>query len=512
MTKIEDTTPILVGCGDVTDMTTPVEQARSPFDLLAAAARNAVADTGSATLAASIDTIAMLRLFADTSFRFATKLGTSTNPPRSVAQRAGLAPSREIYTWNGGNMPQYLVNSFSEQIVAGQLRAAIIVGGEALRTQHGAERAGIVGAWTEDPGGKPELIGEEKRGWNDHEDAHLMRAAIAMYPLIENAVRGEKKADVASHLKAMGALFERFAAVAAANPLATRREGFSAERIATVNESNRWIGFPYPRLMNANAFIDQAAAVIITSVGEARRCGVPEHKWVYLHGCADGHDHWYLSERDNIARSPAMQRGVKRALAMAGKTIADIDMFDLYSCFPSAVEIACREIGLAENDPRGLTITGGLPFFGGPGNSYVLSSISEMIRHTRARPGKFGLVTANGNYITKHSWGVYSTTPTEGTWTREAPKVLQSELDALPKAPFTETPSGAAVIETYTVMHGKNGPEYGIVIGRETSSGKRFISNVASEPEVLMDLQEKEGLGRPGTVSRVGAKNIFVAA
>jgi acetyl-CoA C-acetyltransferase len=511
MTKIEDTTPILVGCGDVTDMTTPVEQARSPFDLIAQAGRLALADCGASALAESIDTIAMLRLFADTSFRFATKLGTSANPPRSIAQRLGIKPSREIYTWNGGNMPQYLVNWFSEQISRGEMRAAMIVGGEALRTQHGAERAGIEGVWNEDPGGKPELVGEERRGWSDHEDAHGMRAAIAMYPLIENAVRAEKKQDIATHMRDMGALFERFAAVAAANPLATRREGYSAERIATASESNRWIGFPYPRLMNANAFIDQAAAVIITSVGEARRAGVPESKWVYLHGCADGHDHWYLTERENIARSPAMQRGARKALAMAGKSIDDIGIFDLYSCFPSAVEIACRELGLAEDDARGLTITGGLPYFGGPGNSYVLFSISEMIRQTRARPQKFGLVTANGNYITKHSWGVYSTTPTPGAWTREAPKVLQAELDALPKAPFTETPAGEAMIETYTIMHGKQGPELGIVIGRENASGKRFIANTASDATTLIDLQEKEGLGRPGSVKREGARNIFTA-
>lgn len=507
----EDRTPVLVGCGDVTDMTTPAEHARSPYDLIAEAGRRALADTGAQALGASIDTIAMLRLFADTSHRFATKLGASANPPRSVAQRIGIAPTREIYTWNGGNMPQYLVNSFAEQIARGDMKAAIIVGGEALRTQHGAERASISDKWNEDPGGRPELIGEEKRGWSDHEDRHGMRAAIAMYPLIENAVRGEKKQDVATHMRAMGELFARFAKVAADNPLATRREGYSAERIATVNESNRWIGFPYPRLMNANAFIDQAAAVIVTSAGEARRAGVPEGKWVYLHGCADGHDHWYLTERENIARSPAMQRGAPRALAMAGKSIDQIDIFDLYSCFPSAVEIACRELGLREDDARGLTITGGLPYFGGPGNSYVLHSISEMIRQTRARPGKFGLVTANGNYITKHSWGVYSTTPTRGAWTREDPKKLQAEIDALPKAPFTETPSGDAVIETYTIMHGKTGPEFGIVIGRETASGRRFVANVANDLATLMDLQEKEGLGRPGVVKNEQDKNVFVA-
>ncbi|MFV0279935.1 MAG: acetyl-CoA acetyltransferase [Rhodoblastus sp.] len=512
MTHVQDNTPILVGAGAVTDMATPVEQARSPFDLVAQACKKALDDCGAPSLAQAIDTIALLRFFSDTSHRFATKLGASSNPPRSVARRLGLSPQREIYTWNGGNMPQYLVNWFAEEITAGRMRAALICGGEALRTQHGAERAGIQGVWTEQPGGAPELVGEEKRGWSDHEDDHGLRAAIAMYPLIENAVRGEKGADIPTHMRAMGELFARFAAVAADNPLATRREGYSAERIATVGESNRWIGFPYPRLMNANAFIDQAGALVMTSVGQARRAGVPEDKWVYLHGCADGHDHWYLTERENIARSPAMQRGVKRALAMAGKSLDDIALFDLYSCFPSAIEIACNELGLAEDDRRGLTITGGLPYFGGPGNSYVLFSIAEMLWRLRENRGAYGLVTANGNYITKHSWGVYSTDPTQGAWARENPDALQAEIDALPKAPFTQTPAGEGAIETYTIMHGKAGPELGIIIGREASSGRRFIANTPGDKATLMDLQEKEGLGRKGKISRDGARNIFTPA
>src|SRR5690349_3681116 len=107
---IEPSTPILVGCGDVTDMTTPVDEGRSPFDIVAEAARRALADAGGSGLAQAIDTVAMLRLFADTSHRFATRLGSSTNPPKSVAQRLGIDAARHIYTWNGGNMPQYLVN------------------------------------------------------------------------------------------------------------------------------------------------------------------------------------------------------------------------------------------------------------------------------------------------------------------------------------------------------------------------------------------------------------------
>ncbi|HLW54568.1 MAG TPA: acetyl-CoA acetyltransferase [Candidatus Angelobacter sp.] len=507
---IENSTPVLVGCGDVTDMATQIEAGRSPFDLIAQAGQLAIADTAAARMAEAIDTVAMLRLFSDTSHRFRTRLGSSSNPPRSVAERLGIKADRYIYTWNGGNMPQYMVNLLAEAIAKGEVRAALIAGGEALRTQHGAERAGLEVDWTEDPGGQPELVGNPQRGWSDYEDRHNMRAAITMYPLIENAIRGARGRSIPEHLQTMGRLFARFAQVAAGNPLATRREAYTSARLATIDIENRWIGFPYPRLMNANAFIDQAAALIMTSVGEARRLRIPQAKWVYLHGCADANDHWHVSERTQLHLSPAIRLGVRKAFAMAGKSLDDMRFFDLYSCFPSAVEIGCVEIGLAEDDPRGLTVTGGLPYFGGPGNNYVAHSISEMMRRLRSQPGSFGLVTANGNYVTKHSFGIYSTAPYQGQWRREPPSVLQAQLDALPRAPLEEHVSGRAMIETYTVLHGKNGPEFGVILGRMKENGARFIANTLSDPAVLQDLQERESLERPGTVSTSQSRNLFV--
>ncbi len=507
---IENSTPILVGCGDVTDRTTPPAAARSPLDLIAEAGRLALADAGVSGLAQSIDTVAMIRLFSESSPRFATKLGTSTNPPKSIANRLGIDARRHLYTSSGGNMPQVLVNLLAEAIARGEIRSAIIAGGEALRTQHALEREGRTDVWSEDPGGEPEVVGQIRSPWSEVEERHRLRAATAVYPLLENAIRGFHGRSVGDHLQSMGRLFAGFSAVAANNPLATRREVYSAERLSTVDDENRWIGFPYPRLMVANAYVDQAAALVMTSTGEARRLGIPQAKWVFLHGCAEGHDHWHVSDRTDPHFSPAIRWGARKALEMAGRTLADMQFFDLYSCFPAAVEIACREIGLAEDDPRGLTVTGGLPFFGGPGNNYVTHSISEMMRRVRGRPGSHGLVTAIGNYVTKHAFGIYSTAPVDGSWQRKRPNILQSQLDALPKAPFLEHASGPATIETYTVLHNKSGPEFSVLFGRLNETGARFIANTVADPNILADLQQRESLGRPGTVRNEMGRNVFV--
>jgi acetyl-CoA C-acetyltransferase len=508
----DDSVPILVGCGDVSDVATPEEAGRSPFDLMAEAARLALGDAGAGRLAGVIDVIATVRLYADTSSRFASKLGTSTNPPKSVAHRLGIHPSRYVYSGGGGNMPQYLVNRFAEAIAAGEIRAALITGGEALRTQQGVHRTGLPISWSEDPGGIPEMLGEQRPPCSEQEERHNLRFAVTAYPLLENAIRGACGRSISEHLQAMGRLFARFAHVAAGNPLATRRAGYSEERLTRIDEENRWIGFPYPRLMNSNPFVDQAAALILASVGVARDLGISPEKWVYLHGCADCNDHWYVSERINLHSSPAIRLGARQAIDMAGRTLADMRFFDLYSCFPSAVEIACQEIGLEEDDPRGLTVTGGLPYFGGPGSNYVSHSITEMMRRLRANPGSFGMITANGNFVTKHSFGIYSTAPWHGRWRRESPTRLQAELDSLPKAPFAQNPSGPATIETYTIMHGKTGPQFGVVLGRLKETGERFIANTAPDRQTLDDLQEFDSLGRSGMVRPHEGRNLFVPA
>jgi acetyl-CoA C-acetyltransferase len=226
---------------------------------------------------------------------------------------------------------------------------------------------------------------------------------------------------------------------------------------------------------------------------------VPQEKWVYLHGCADAADLWFPLDRQNFHSSPAMRRTGQLALEMAGIGLDRIDYIDLYSCFPVAVEIGAEELGLALDDPRGLTVTGGLPYAGGPGNNYAMHSIAAMLGKLQAKPGSWGLTTANGWYLTKQSTGVYSTTRPDKPFERQDPKVLQAEIDALPHPAVTEAPQGIARIETYTVVHRREGPFMGIVIGRDEAD-RRFAAVTPNDPETLAGLESGEQVGRTGRV------------
>ena len=507
----QDRQPVLVGAGQITQKEPDPKAALGPLDLMAAAAKAAAEDSGVGdTLLAALDQLTVIRLFADTGFRFVSPFGKQTNPPLGVARRIGAHAVRQhVYTWPGGNMPQYCLNRLGEAITRGEVDAAMVVGAEALATQKAAQRQGVALDWSDDPGGSFDTWGVSRRGWSDLEDRHGARAAITMYPMFEHAIRGHLGRSVAEHQRAIGTLLARFAAVAAANPLADRRAGYSAEQIATPAPDNKIIAHPYTRLMSANAFIDQGAAVIMTSVAKARALGIPQDKWVYLHGCADGHDHWHVTERRDLYSSPAMQRVFAQAFDMAGCTLADMGALDIYSCFASAVEVACEALGLAQDDPRGLTVTGGLPYFGGPGNNYVTHSIAEMVQRVRSKPAMLGLVTANGNYLTKHSAGIYSTEPPARAFAPADPALLQAELDAIPHPPLVELADGAATVESYTVSHDGKGPVNGVVIGR-LDDGSRFLANTPADPDLWQAMQTEDFLGRRGRVGHDGRINRFV--
>jgi len=334
---------------------------------------------------------------------------------------------------------------------------------------------------------------------------------VNTYPLFENALRARDGRSLEDHQRQLGEFFAPFTKVAAANPYAWFPVERSAEELVTVTDRNRMVGYPYPKYLNAIMEVDQSAAVLIASVRKARELGVPRDKWVFLHGCADASDLWYPLERQDYHSSPAMRLTGERALEMAGIGVEDLDIIDLYSCFPSAVRVGAEELGLTLDDPRGLTITGGLPYFGGPGNDYALHAIAEMVGKLRERPGAWGLTTANGWFLTKQSVGIYSTRPVEGKWEREPPSVIQAKIDALPHPEIVDKPQGPAIIETYTVVHGREGVRMGIVIGRD-AQGRRFVAQTPEDPEVLRDLESREGVGRTGVVGPHpdGVRNLFV--
>lgn len=351
-------------------------------------------------------------------------------------------------------------------------------------------------------------------GFSDVEARHGATLPTRMYPLFENAIRARAGRSIEEHQRFLGELCSRFTAVAVVNPYSWFPQKRTPEEITTVRDDNRWVCFPYPKLMNSIIEVDQAAAVIMTGSETARELGIPKERLVYLHGCGDALDRWFVSDRVNYYSSPAIRAAARRALEMAGTTVDEIAMFDLYSCFPSAVQLACDALEVEADDPRGLTVTGGLPYFGGPGNNYVMHSIATMTQRLREAPDKKALVTGLGWFATKHSAGVYSGRPPNGEWRRTDPNVDQAAVDAMESPPFLAEAGGDATIETYTVAFDRDGePETGIVVGRLVS-GERFFANTPVDRDLLWSMTREEFVGHAGRVAAdvETRRNVFTPA
>jgi acetyl-CoA C-acetyltransferase len=204
-----------------------------------------------------------------------------------------------------------------------------------------------------------------------------------------------------------------------------------------------------------------------------------------------------VSERDNLYSSPAIRIAGQRALDLAGLSTSDLSLVDVYSCFPSAVQVAATELGLDQSKP--LTITGGLTFGGGPLNNYVMHSIARMVELTRLNPSDKGLVTANGGFLTKHAFGVYSATPPSQDFQFAD---VQSEVDAMPTRESLDNFNGKVVIESYTVMYGGGMPQMGHVACL-TEDGKRTWANT-EDRDLLFSMAGEEFCGRAGSVNGQG--------
>src|SRR5262245_12189980 len=471
--------------------------------MMEAVARGAAVDAGVGPgLLDRVDSLAVVNVFC----------WPYANPPAALAERLGTRPAQQRYTTVGGNTPQWLVNETAVEIAAGRVRLALLAGAEAVRTVLRARKARHQLAWTSGGDSSLTMIGDARDGTNEHEVAHGLMLPTQIYPLFENALRARAGRALADHQRMLGRLCAGLSAVAAKNPHAWFPQARRADEIATVSPSNRMIGFPYPKLMNAIIEVDQAAAVLMTSVAEARALGIPRERWVHLRGTGQAHDRWFVSDRLDYVSSPAIREAGRQALTAAGVTIDRVAHLDIYSCFPAAVQIGRHALGIAPDDPRPLTVTGGLPYFGGPGNNYSMHAIAEMVARLRATPGSLGLVTALGWYLTKHAVGVYSTAPGDGPFTREDPAPRQAVLDAGAAPEVVREPSGVGSVETYTVLYDRDGaPMRGVVIGR-LDDGRRFLAGTPDDRVVLEGLVAREAVGLRGRVSTVEGLGRFQPA
>lgn len=479
--------PVLVGIAQNEQRPTDPRQSREPLELMLDAVRAAADDAGAPGLLSRAGSVRVVR-----------GMWPYKNPARVVAEAIGCPQAETRMSQFGGNFVQTTVNQAAVDIQAGRQDIIVITGAECGSTQAKARRAGLNLRddlnWQTAPGEPDVMIGKDEPMVHEVEKALGIVQPIQVYPMFENALRHHLGENIDDHIRRVSELWAGFSAVAATNPHAWMREQKSAEEIRTLGPQNRPVSFPYPKFMNSNNNVDQGAALILCSQSTARTLGIPEQKWIYPWTGTDAHDAYQTSNRDTFYESPAIRIAGGRALELADLSPTDLDHVDVYSCFPVAVQVGAREIGLDTSRP--LTVTGGLTFAGGPLNNYVMHSIARMAELLRENDDAKGLITANGGYLTKHAFGVYSATPPSQPFQYQD---VQAEVDEIPLRKVLDAHEGHATVESYTVMYGGEAPRIGYVSAL-TDDGRRTWATT-EDPDVLAAMTQEEFCGRPVTLA-----------
>ena len=477
--SIDDRTPVIVGVGQTLNRISDLEETVEPLELMMRSVRKAELDTGTEGFLNGVESVRVVR-----------GMWNYENPALWIAEQLGATGVETVGTLIGGNQNQAVINETASDILNENLDLVLLTGAEIGRSTGKARRAGFQIPMTKTPGSYDRIIGASQQPeHHDYEVAKGISRAINVYPMYDNAIRYARGESLKEHIDRVSGLWSRFNDVAQTNPNAWVRYNMTAEEIRTPSETNRPISFPYTKFMNANMSVDMGAALIMASARKAKLLGIPEDRWVYPYAGVKGYDHFSASVREEFYTSPGIRHVSERLLDLADTDVSELNHVDLYSCFPSAVQVAAKEYGLSEDRP--LTVTGGLTFGGGPLNNYVMHSIARMVELLRETPDGRGLITANGGNIYKHVHGVYGSEPPTRPFAVDS---VQQAIDRLPSRDCLESFDGDVEIESYTVMYDGFERSVGHVACR-TSDGSRTWVNTTDD-DVMRAMTEEEFCGR----------------
>ena len=485
-------TPVIVGVAQLNRRPTEaeLESAAEPVDMMAEVVRAAAADAGIGD--ALLLRASALRVLRVTEWHY-------EDAAALLASRLGITPADCAVSGLGGNSPQRLLTELAAQIQQGQRDVAILCGAEAAHTVALAQRAHVSLPWTPDT---PTELDVAVSPRHPTETAIGLRSVREYFPLLDNAVRARTGARIDEHTARIGRMWSNYSRVAAGNPYAWSPRARAPDEITTVTDDNRMICFPYTKVMNAYARVDQAAAVILCSAGTARELGIAEDRWVVPLAGSDC-DEGFVSERVDLGVSAGMRANVAALTDATGIGVDDVAHLDVYACFPAPPQLAAEALAVPVDDQsRPLTCTGGLAFAGGPGNNYMTHAIANVVDTLRDDPDEraHAITVGVGWYATTHSTGMFGKHPLAGGFRAVRPALTPSEGREV-----AVDYEGPGTIETYTVSHARDGrPERAFVAVRTPRGARAWATS--TDTDLMGALETEELLGRPIAVAEREAR------
>ena len=472
-------TPVLVGVHAVQQRCEHPDEGLEPVELMIAALEGAAEDAGNPSLLGLADAVRVPRGFWDYS-----------DPARLIASRMGATGARTQLAEIGILQTTVLARAAAD-ILAGKAELVLVAGGEAKHRNQLASRLGTTEFRTEQVGVAPDEVLEPHQEIVHPRELELgIAMPVNQYAVVENALRAADGIGIDAHRDEVASLWAGMSEVAAGNPDAWNREPLDAATIRDPGPGNRWVAFPYTKHHNSQWNVDQAAGLILTSVGMAQRLGLDPERFVFPLAAAESNHMVSLAERRAIGRVPGFACAREVIEAHLERPLASLDRCELYSCFPSAVRVQQRELALDRSRP--VTVTGGMAFAGGPLNNFVLQSIVRLAQGLRAAPGETAMANAVSGFLTKQGVSVWASK--EPTRPFLHADVSDATARALETCEVVDAADGEGRLASYTVQYDGETPTRSVLF-LDLDDGRRVL-RADDDPALAASLTREEWIGR----------------
>ena len=490
---------VVAGWGQITQPKNLEKPAKDPMGLMTDASIKASKITGSKKVLSNLDGIMVVRIVSR----------NYKSPAKQLAQNLKATPKFTHVSGIGGNSPQMLINMAAGMIARNELDSVLIAGAETY-VQRDKNSKRVESALFR--GIPKDYQGDDLKGSTLLENAHGIEHPMQGFPLFETALWAQSNLDFQTYMMKIGKMWSKFSQIAVTNPYAWSKNIKTPEEIITLSKTNRPVAFPYTKYMNSFVTVDQGAAVLLMSEEKAKKYSHEDRQSVYFLGGGYAEDRQrFMIEKTDFTSSLPLKTAVQKALTRSSISLKDLDCFDLYSCFPSAVSIAKKMIGISDSDPRPLTLTGGLGFFGGPGNNYSLHSVACLAQKISTGEKSNGLITALGWFMHKHAAGIYSSKPLTGKFKNHDVTDQKNSLVGEEPVKIKEQYNGQGYIETYTIIYAHNHKPSMAVLYGKTPDNFRFIAVTRNNPEIVKQLTQNNMVGQKVNITFHASKSMNIA-
>ena len=440
--------------------------------------KEALSDSGNKSIKDHIDEIRIPKGF----WRY-------RDPGKWIAKNNDFKSIPTTYVTKIGVLQQNLINEACLKIENGEINASIILGGEARYKQLRSviEKKEYFETKLDE---NPDFYIKAKEDlYGDEELEELGAMAVGYYATMETALRKNDNENIEEHQNNIASMYEEFSKVASNNEDAWLDHPYSKKEILEISKKNKMLAYPYNKLHCTSWNVNQSAALIICSEELANKLEIDNKKRVYPISSSENNHMIAIQQRPKLYESLGMIYAAKSINRMMEQLDIRLDAYDLYSCFPAAVKMFSKSLELGTEIP--MTVTGSMPYAGGPLNSFVIHSTVKMIQKIRALEARHGLVTGVSGMMTKQSFCV---------WGKEYQEQFIFD-DVTERAKLDENPielsniaEGEGEIIGYTIIEGSEHASKAVLYLDDEKKHRKVVSSF--DKNFINLLMEEEWVGK----------------